>query len=100
LALDGKWDEARKLVVNDSLNNEYMDIAEENYNKRLDLATRNGYRAASIIIRSVNEIADSASVVRYSNSFKKQEDSLKVVRQSDKWLIDLKYSFPATKSME
>lgn len=100
LALDGRWDAARRLVVNDSLNNTYIDLAEQTYLHRLDLATRNGYRAASIIIRSVNEVSDSASVVHYSNSFKKQEDSLKIVRQGDRWLVDLKYSFPATKVVQ
>lgn len=100
LALDGKWDDARRLIIEDSLNKEYMDLAEQNYKQRIDLATRNGYRGASIIIRSVDELSDSTSIVRYSNSFKKQEDSLKVVRSGDKWLIDLKYSFPATKSVQ
>ena len=100
LALDGRWNDARGLVVPDTLNNEYMDLAEQNYQQRLDLATRNGYRAASIIIHSVAEISDSVSVVHYSNSYKKQEDSLKVVRSGDRWLVDLKYSFPATKKVE
>lgn len=100
LALDGRWNDARGLVVPDSLNTEYLDIAEQNYQQRLDLATRNGYRAASIIIHSVKEVSDSVSVVHYSNSYKKQEDSLKIVQRNDRWLVDLKYSFPATKKMD
>lgn len=100
LALDGRWDAARNQVVDDSLNNTYIDLAEQTYLKRLDLATRNGYRAASIIIRAVNSTSDSTSIVHYSNSYKKQEDSLKVVRLGDRWLVDLKYSFPATKAIE
>lgn len=96
LALDGKWDEARLLVVPDSLNLVYMDIAKQAYQQRMDLATRNAYRGASIIINEVAELSDTASVVRYANSFKKKEDSVKVVRRDGQWLIDLKYSFPAT----
>ncbi|RPD45133.1 MULTISPECIES: hypothetical protein [Chitinophagaceae] len=99
LALDGRWRDARELVVADTLNSGYLDIAEQNYTQRLDLATRNGYRGASIIIHSVNEVSDSVSVVHYSNSYKKQEDSVKVVRSGDRWLVDLKYSFPATKAV-
>lgn len=100
LALDGRWREARSHVISDTLNLSYLDLAEENYRQRLDLATRNGYRAASIIIHSVTELSDSVSVVHYSNSYKKQEDSVKVVRQGDRWLVDLKYSFPPTKQVE
>jgi hypothetical protein len=100
LALDGRWEDARDKVINDTLNQGYLDIAEQNYTQRLDLATRNGYRAASIIIHSVNEVSDSVSVVHYSNSYKKVKDSVKVVRSGDRWLVDLKYSFPATKSPE
>jgi uncharacterized Fe-S radical SAM superfamily protein PflX len=76
-----------------------MDIAKQTYFQRLDLATRNGYRSASIIIKSVDEQSDTVSVVHYANSYKKKEDSVKVVRRGGQWLIDLKYSFPATENV-
>lgn len=100
LALDGKWEDARRLVVNDTLNNQYLDLAQQNYQQRMDLNTRIAYRKASIIIKSVEEQSDSVSVVHYANSYKQREDSLKVVRRGDEWLIDLKYSFPATKAVQ
>lgn len=96
LALDGKWEDARKMVVSDSLNNAYMELVQRNYQQRLDVGERTGYRKASIIISSVEEKSDTESVIHYSNSFKKKEDSVKVVLRDGQWLIDLKYSFPAT----
>lgn len=100
LALDGKWEDARKMVVNDSLNNAYMDLAQQNYQQRMDLATRTAYRKASIIISAVDEHSDTVSVVHYANSYKKKEDSVKVVRRGDQWLVDLKYSFPPTHGVQ
>lgn len=100
LALDGKWDDARNMVVPDSLNLAYMEVAQQTYLQRMDLATRNAYRNASIIIRSVNEHSDTASVVHYANSYKQKEDSVKVIRRGNQWLIDLKYSFPSTGSVQ
>lgn len=99
LALDGKWDNARKMVIADSLNLAYLDIAAQNYKQRMDLSTRIAYRKASIRVLSVEEHSDSMSVVHYANSYKQQEDSLKVVRRNGQYFIDLKYSFPATQPM-
>lgn len=100
LALDGKWDDARGLIVDDSLNNTYLDLAQRNYQQRLDLNTKIQYRNASINIHSVNTQGDSVSVVHYANSYKKQPDSVKVVKYNSRWLVDLKYSFPATKAVQ
>lgn len=98
LALDGKWTEARQLMVQDSLNNVYLDLAERNYQQRLDLDARIQYRNATINIRSVDAQPDGSTVVHYSNSYRRQEDSVKVVQQNGQWLVDLKYSFPESKT--
>jgi hypothetical protein len=91
-ALEGKFNEARAYMLNDSLNNNWMDIAERNYQKA-DRDTKVGYAGASINIHEVNHPSDSVSVVIYSNSFKNDHDTLKVIKQNEKWLIDLKYLF-------
>ena len=61
---------------------------------------KKGYREASINIHSVEGINDSVSIIHYSNSFKKQRDSLRAVRLDEKWLVDLKYSFPSLTNMD
>lgn len=96
LALDGKYDRARDMVISDSLNYQFIDQAERYYKQRMDVSTRIAYRSASINILSVIPQNDSISIVHYSNSFKKQEDSLKVIHVNNKWMIDMKYSFPST----
>ncbi|MEI6946501.1 hypothetical protein V9K67_04815 [Paraflavisolibacter sp. H34] len=95
LALDGRYDKARDLVISDSANTQYINLLERIYRERMDPETKRGYRNASINIFSVNQLNDSISVISYSNSFKKRTDSVKVVRQDGAWKVDLKYSFPA-----
>jgi hypothetical protein len=92
-ALDGKFDEARNFMLPDSLNVNYMDVAERSY-QRTDQETKDGYRAASINIIQVKEaVKDSVTLVIFSNSFKKDPDTLKVIRKEGQWLVDLKYLY-------
>ena len=92
-ALDGKYDRARQFIVQDSVNTQYLDLFESNYKLRMDPEDKRGYRESSINIHGIRQVDDSTTVVNYSNSFKKQNDSLKVVRVANQWLVDLKYSF-------
>lgn len=92
-ALDGKFDEARTFMIQDSLNMNYMDIAERSY-QHTDQAQKDGYRTATIRIFSpVKEINDSTSIVIYSNTYKNDPDTLRVMRVKGQWLVDLKYLF-------
>jgi len=100
LALDGKYDKARKYMIQDSVNNQYLDLFERNYQLRMDPEDKRGYHESSINIHDIRQLDDSTTVVNYSNSFKKLNDSLKVVRVSDQWLIDLKYSFSPTNTVQ
>ena len=92
-ALKGHYDEARALVVPDSTNNAWVDLFKRNYQERMSQSDKAGYRDASINIHNVRSINDSTTIVNYSNSFKKQDDSLRVVRRAGNWLVDLSYSF-------
>lgn len=96
LALDGKYDRAKEMLINDTLNFQFIDQAERYYKQRMDVSTRIAYRSASINILSIVPQNDSVSIVHYSNSFKKQKDSLKVVNVAGQWKVDLKYSFPSS----
>jgi len=91
-ALDGKFDEARNFMLRDSVNLNYMDVVERAY-KNLDQATRDNYRTSSIRILEKKNLDDSTSVVVYSNSFKNDPDTLKVLRLNQQWLVDLKYLY-------
>ena len=92
-ALAGDYKKAKTFLLNDSLNQQYIDAFERNYNQRMSPDDKMGYREASINIHLVKPLNDSTTIVNYSNSYKNKNDSLKVVRINGQWLVDLKYSF-------
>ena len=91
-ALDGKFDEARTYMLSDSSNTNYMDVAERSF-QNTDQGVKNGYRTSTIIIHEVDTINDSTTIVIYSNSYKNDHDTLRVIRANSQWLVDLKYLF-------
>jgi hypothetical protein len=92
-ALDGDYSKAKQLLVQDSTNLEFLDALEHNYQTRMSREDKRGYRESSINMHDVSQKNDSITIVKYSNSYKNQKDSVKVVRKGGEWLIDLKYSF-------
>ena len=92
-ALNGDYKKARTFVLPDSTNYQYLEVFENNYRTRMNPQDKSGYRSASINIHQVRPLNDSTSIVNYSNSYKKENDSLKVVKSNGQWLVDLKYSF-------
>ena len=92
-ALDGKFDQARTYLLPDSSNIHYIDVAERNFEKA-DIATKDGYRSASIRIYSpVKKVNDSTTIIVYSNSFKNDRDTLRIMNVKGQWLVDLKYLY-------
>src|SRR5687768_2385811 len=91
LFLDGDLNKARNMLVQDSLNTQIFDAYERIYKNR-SKTDKTGYKVSSIRIHSSRPINDSTSVVSYSNSYKNVIDSLKVVKESGEWKVDLKYS--------
>jgi hypothetical protein len=89
-ALYGKYDEARKYMLPDSINEERMRLIE-----RVNLTPneKNGLASASINFHAVRPVNDSTTIVIYSNSFKNNWDTLKVVRMNGQWLVDFDYLF-------
>ncbi len=92
-ALDGKFDEARTYMIQDSVNMQYLDAVERNYQK-MAKDTIDGYRRATIRIYSpVQNLNDSVTIIMYSNSFMNDRDTLKVVKSAGQWKVDFKYLF-------
>lgn len=92
-ALDGDYTKAKTFVVNDSLNQQDIEASERLYKERMSAEDKAKYRGASIHIHETRQLNDSASIIYYSNTFRNQKDSLKVVKQDGKWLVDFKYIF-------
>ena len=91
-ALNSDFDRARKFMVNDSLNNQDLDNVER-LSERLTPEEKQKYKEASIRIHDIRTVNDSTSVIVFSNSYKNKQDSLKVIRINNEWLVDFKYIF-------
>ena len=87
-SLDGNYQKAKTYMINDSANAERMNLIER---VNLSKEEKNGLASASINIHSVTPVNDSATVVVYSNSFKNNWDTLRVLKLNGKWLVDFNY---------
>ena len=96
-ALDRKWNDARRFMLQDSSNLEILNSFEDFYQHE-DREERRNYREASITTYDSRKVNDSTTIVNYSNSYKKKRDSIRIVRVNGQWLVDLKYSFLPTDS--
>ncbi len=85
-------------MVNDSLNHEDLN-AIERLNEKLTQEEKEKYKEASIRIFQNRALNDSTSMIYYSNSYRNQKDSLKVIKANGKWLVDFKYFFHKTDSL-
>ena len=92
-ALNGDYSKARTYLLNDSINQQDMEVSERLYKERMSGEEKAKYRGASIHIHETNKINDSTSIIYYSNTYRNQKDSLKVIRMDGKWLVDFKYIF-------
>lgn len=97
-ALVGDFKKAKTFMVNDSVNHEDLN-AIERLNEKLTKEEKEKYQAASIRIHQNRKLNDSTSMIYYSNSFRNQTDSLKVIKADGKWLVDFKYFFRKTDSL-
>jgi hypothetical protein len=72
-SLDGDYDQAKLLMLQDSINLYELDQLSDRYNKQLTREEKEGYKNASIIIHSVDQVNDSVVVINYSNSYKEKK---------------------------
>lgn len=91
-SLKGNYVIAKKYVLPDSLNMQYFDEL-ENFNRKLSSQEKNGYKNANIIIDSIQTSSDSVTIIHYSNTFKKTPAKIRLVKSSDGWFVDFKFTF-------
>lgn len=91
-ALDGKFDQAQAYLLSDSLNLNYLEVAARSYDK-LSNADKESYKGASIVVHENRSINDSTTLLIFSNSFKNDKDTLRLIRKDNKWMVDLAYLF-------
>jgi hypothetical protein len=91
-ALDGKFDEAKTFMLQDSVNISYLDIAAQFYQK-MPATEKDNYKGSTIVIHSATALNDSVAIVIYSNSYKNDHDTLRIAKSNNNWLVDLKYLY-------
>jgi hypothetical protein len=95
-ALKGDYNKVRTYMLKDSINEEWMKQVER-LSVNMPPEEKKGLASASIIIHERKPINDTATIVIYSNSFKNNKDTLKVLKQGNDWLVDFSYLFNHSK---
>lgn len=89
-ALLGDYAKARTFMLSDSANDQRMNAIER---VNLPPEEKKGLAGASIYIHKRQPVNDSTTIVVYSNSFKNNWDTLRVLRVNNQWLVDFKYLY-------
>lgn len=88
-SLDGDYEKARFYLLNDSINLLLISKWQQGFDK-MDPETRRQYREANILPMNIRAINDSVTSYTYSNSFRKDTTTVRIVRVNGEWLVDLK----------
>ncbi len=88
-SLDGDYEKARFYLLNDSVNLLLISKWQQGFDK-MSPETRQQYREANILPINIRTINDSVTTYTYSNSFRKDTTTVRIVRLNGVWLVDLK----------
>lgn len=95
-AKDGDFRKATTFMLQDSTNMQYLNLAEIAYNKS-EPGKKRELREASITFYDTQKPNDSVTIITYNNSAEKTKGHIKIVKQNNTWLTDLKYYFDHAK---
>jgi hypothetical protein len=91
-ALKGDYKHASVYMLQDSANREYLNVSERSYqNRNPDAKTK--LKAASLRFFDTQQVNDSTTITVFANSYANKKDTLRIVKRSGQWLVDLKYLF-------
>jgi hypothetical protein len=92
-SLDGEYGWARELMYKDSVNLFELEQIEKKYDTEMSESDKQGYKNASILIHSVENVNDSVVIINYSNSYKNKKMPVRVIRKDGLWQVDFNYTF-------
>jgi len=92
-SLDGDYKWARELMYQDSINLFELEQIEKKYKTEMSEADKQGYKKASILIHTVDNVNDSVVIINYSNSYKNKKMPIRVIRKDGIWQVDFNYTF-------
>jgi hypothetical protein len=88
-SLDGNYEKAEFYLLQDSTNRLLIGKWKKDYD-HFDEATREQYKDANILPISIQNRNDSTVLYTFSNSYKKDTTTIKILRINGEWLVDLK----------
>lgn len=91
-ALKGDFKEANKYMLQDSANKDYLFLSERSY-QRISPEKKDSMKKASLRFFDTRQVNDSTTITIFANSYRNDKDTLRIVRRSGQWLVDLKYLF-------
>jgi hypothetical protein len=92
--LDNDLQQAEQYLFKDEKNLQLYDRFKQNY-QALDKTVLEKYKAADIVVNDFSKANDSVSIFNYSTSYNRTDTTiLKLIRIENKWLVDMKYTFP------
>ena len=93
-SLQGDFKQATDYMLPDSTNSGYLFNTERTY-KNLPPEEKKELKEASLHFYNYPNPKpnDSTTIIVFSNSYKNDKDTLRIVKTAGKWLVDLKYLF-------
>lgn len=89
--LKGDFDKAGFYMQKDPENISNLEKMKASYEKK-SKNDRKQYQQASIIIEEIDSVNDSTDIINYKNSFDRIARKVKVVKGSEGWIVDFKYT--------
>ncbi|MEJ7830567.1 MAG: hypothetical protein WKF91_20325 [Segetibacter sp.] len=92
-SLKGRFNTAKRYMLQDDDNVYWLNKISSDYSK-VSEQEKAGYSKASINIKEVTDVvADSVTIISYSNSYRNRPAKIKVVKYNGDWVVDFKYTF-------
>ncbi|HUB60129.1 MAG TPA: hypothetical protein VL978_05480 [Puia sp.] len=88
-ALDGDYDKAKFYLYEDSTNKFLLDKWKKDYDG-MPHEERKKYQDADILPINIQTVNDSVTSYTYTNSYKRDTTTIRVVRINGDWQVDLK----------
>jgi len=98
-ALDGDMRKAKVFILPDGANERLFENIEKKYAAESQ-EEKDNYKDASIIINKSQSLNDSTTIINYSNSFKRENSEIKLVKINGEWWVDFKYTFTGNTETE
>ena len=90
--MNGDFESAEPLLLQDSTNNQLFTAFKEYYNK-MPAEKKQHYKTDSYQINKYSDLNDTTTIINYSNDYMNKPMEIKIVRQHEIWCVDFKYTY-------